>query len=232
MNIFSHSGDIGDLVYGLATIKACGGGQLVMYNHPGRTTHGMSEQKVARFKSLFEYQDYIHRVSFSYMKVDTDLNGFRDHMSIGNIVDMHLCTMGKTWHERIKPWLSVPDPITDYPVVIVKSPRHDNDAFNWKDVVDQYPQAVFIGLPEEHLAFERDIGPVKFVDCPDLMMVARVIAGSKIFISNPTCATAIGEAMKHPCMIVQVCPWAYKSTISYRLGYIHAWDTRIDWPKC
>ena len=231
-NIFSHSGDVGDLIYSLPTIRACGGGDLILYAHPGKTAHGMTVGLFNKLKPLLEAQPYIHSVRFSESKVDTNLNGFRDHSYAGNLSDMHLATMGLSWEHRVQKWLNVPDPLRSYSVILIRTQRYLNPYFNWKAIHHKYKDvAGFIGTPDEHALYEKEFGAIRLVEAYDFMTVARYIAGCKLFIGNPTAATAIAEGLKHPQMVVQVCPHYSNAAYFNRFGCIHAWDSKLELPE-
>jgi C-terminal processing protease CtpA/Prc len=60
-NKFYHSGDLGDLMYSLSTIKALGGGTLVLsqdYNGM-EIREPMTATKIEQVKKLLQTQDYI-----------------------------------------------------------------------------------------------------------------------------------------------------------------------------
>ena len=64
---------------------------------------------------------------------------------------------------------------------------------------DKYARdAVFVGLPDEHAAFCREVGPVTQYPTDDLLQVARVIAGAKLFVGNQSSPRAIAEGLKKP----------------------------------
>jgi ADP-heptose:LPS heptosyltransferase len=52
-------------------------------------------------------------------------------------------------------------------------------------------------LPEEHREFEREFGKVEHLPTQDLLQVARLIAGSDLFIGNQGCPAWIAMAIGH-----------------------------------
>ena len=231
MQNFSHSGDIGDIIYSLPTIRACGGGELTLFHMPGRTAHPMTKQKVSRIKPLLELQHYITAVHWSDDLMDSSLNGFRDHFRAGNLADMHLATHGLGWHHRIDRWLEV-DPTSKVEVVINRTPRYNNDGFDWPAVLGKYRGRIgFLGSPEEHGLFEDRFGSVPYLDADNLLKVAQLIAGCKLFIGNYSAPAAIAEGLKHQ-MVIEVCPGnQHHLAIFQRMGCILGWDARVEWPE-
>lgn len=156
---FAHSGDIGDIVYSLPTVKAVtirDGKKAVMHlcHYPGRTAHGMSEEKVNRIRPLLVEQEYIESVIWEPSVVEHNLNGFRDHYAAGNLADCHLSTHGLGWEHRGLPWLRVKHPRSTYPVVVSRSPRYNNDRFPWPAIVRKYSgRCGFVGTADEYKAF-------------------------------------------------------------------------------
>jgi hypothetical protein len=229
MNWFGHSGDMGDIIYALPTVRAVGGGVLYLYHQDGKTWHGMDANRAASLRSLLALQPYIEDVVFCPdghppAARDHDLNGFRDHGQPGrNLADMHLATHGFGPEHRNRPWLSVDYPVSDYPVIFARSLRCRNERFPWRQVGETYHGvAAFVGTNEEHGDFCRQIAPIPLVPTEDLLAVARVIAGSRLFVGNQSCPAAIAEGLKQT-MILEVYP-PLSNCCFDRPGRINAWD--------
>ncbi len=232
---FGHSGDMGDIIYALPTIKAVGGGTLYLYFQPGKTWHGMDAGKAASLRSRLILQPYIKGVIFCPegrppLAPDHNLNGFRDHGRPGrNLADMHLATHGLGPEGRCAPWLEVDRPATEAAVVFARSARCRNHDFPWRRVWETYRRvATFVGTAEEHQDFCSSIGSVPRIPTANLLEVARVIAGSQLFVGNQSCPAAIAEGLKHP-MILEVYP-PLSNCCFERLGRINAWGGDIELP--
>lgn len=231
MRWFSHSGDIGDVIYSLPTIRACGGGGLILFDYPGRTAHGMTERKADALRELLETQHYIDSVSFSDgFGPDHSLNGFRDHGQHGNLCDMHLATQGCSWNERRKAWIQV-DPLKcEWPVLCHRSERYQNPNFPWDDALNEYRGNIaFCGLPAEHEKFQEEFGELPIVDCGSLLSLAQHIAGCDLFIGNQSSPLSIAHAMKHR-VIMEICPRSQHHCVFQRMDCIIGWDRKIEWP--
>lgn len=232
-NIFSHSGDLGDIIYSLPTIKALGGGKLVLYNHPGKTAHGMTEAKVNRIRPLLEQQDYITSVEWSPIHVSYgNINGFRDHGNHGNLADMHLATHGLDWTHRQARWLTVDQPYSPYPVVIHRSQRYLNSGFPWQRIVNTYKDKIaFCGFPEEYLVFITEFGEVPFIRADNFLELARIIEGSKLFIGNMSSPCAVSQGLHHD-MIMEISPGGHQHLCVFqRMNCIIGWDAKIELPE-
>lgn len=235
MRWFGHSGDMGDIIYGLPTLRAAGGGTLYLYHRHGKTWHGMDADKAASLRSLLILQPYIDDVIFCPDgrppdAPDHNLNGFRDHGRLGrNLADMHLATHGLGPEARHTRWLEVDRPVAEAAVVFARSARCRNPAFPWKRAWQVYREvAGFVGTAAEHEDFCRSVGAVPLIPTRDLLELARVIAGSRLFVGNQTCSAAIAEGLKHP-LILEVYP-PLPNCCFERLGRINAWDDNIEWP--
>jgi len=227
---FSHSGDIGDIIYALPTIRALGGGSLRLFHVPGKTAHGMSEGKANRLKTLLVKQPYIDQVVWSPGGPDHSLNGFRDHWATGNLADMHLATHGLDWFHRIEPWIAV-EPVKVYDVIIHRSDRY-HGSFPWSALVEYYQGKVgFVGFQDEHARFVQQFGEVPFVEAPDYLSLARVIAGAKWFAGNQSSPLAVAHAMKANVM-TEICPGHSQQHCVYqRSNHIIVWDHKLELPK-
>ncbi len=163
------------------------------------------------------------------MAADHNLNGFRDHGRPGrNLADMHLATHGLGPEARHAPWLVVNRPAVEAAVVFALGPM---------------PQRRFpLEARQGHLRprgmlrrdrrgirgfpLDRRAGPS--IPTANLLEVARVIAGSRLFVGNQSCPAAIAEGLKHP-MILEVFPTMANCCFE-RLGRINAWGDDIELP--
>jgi hypothetical protein len=205
---FAHSGDLGDIIYALPAIRGAGGGHLHLFDTPGKTWHGMTQERAHIIIPLLRIQPYIETVQFCPNgHADSTLNGFRDHWRPGrNLADMHLATQGLGPEGRLTRWLHVDTVLAKYPVLFARSDRCRSDAFPWARVYDRYKKvAAFVGLSIEHRRFCDEIGPVPFHPTLDFLDLARVVAGVKLFVGNQSAPAAIAEGLK-ATMILEVFP--------------------------
>lgn len=228
---FAHSGDLGDIIYALPTIRACGGGRLALFHHPSnRTSHGMSQARANRIIPLLKLQPYIEDAFFTEDRIDHNINGFRDHRA-GNTADNTLATMGLPPQERNRKWLEV-EPREEVEVVICRTERYQNPNFPWVSVLQKYQgRCGFIGMRHEYTLFTDQFGDnLPFVEAKNLLEVAQIIAGSKLYIGNYTSATAIAEGLKHTS-VVEVYPPCHMPAMFHRIGVAHGWDGSVELPE-
>jgi hypothetical protein len=208
---FKHSGELGDIIFALPTIRALGGGTLFLNAMEGRGPReglpahnkptGLTRAAVESLKPLLLHQPYIDEVrEWAGEKVDFDLHIFRDHLGKHNIADSHLAAFGLPTSERDSAWLIVADPIKidSRPIVISRSVRyHGNECF-WDTCIDQLlAKGVFVGYPKDHEIFVYTFGrPVPYYPTPDILTLAGVIAGCEEFVSNQGFPHALAEGMK------------------------------------
>lgn len=205
MKDYSHSGDLGDIIYSLAAIKAAGGGNLYLY--PAKDTREpMTRARFDVIASLLKSQNYIGEVGYvpNVVKGSFDLGLIRNYLRYGQ-------TILEGFFEMVKlpvtcdPWLKV-KPIEIMPVIFAKSVRYHNPLFDWPGIVKKYANcAGFIGLKSEYDTFINTYDTnICRIDTQDLFAAASVIAGSKLFIANQSCPAAIGHALGVN-MILEVC---------------------------
>jgi hypothetical protein len=208
---FKHSGDMGDIIFSLPTIRALGGGILCLDPNGGhgdpmfiwadKTRTRLTAKSIEAMAPLLLRQPYIKEVRFwKGEPVDYDLDQFRRHVQLNNLSDSHLAAFGLPTTERNAPWLAVDDPITieGKTIVISRTVRcHGNHAF-WELALTQIKDVcVFVGYPKEHEIFVYTFGhDVPYFPTPDVMTLARVIAGAQQFIGNQSLSHALAEAMK------------------------------------
>lgn len=229
---FGHSGDMGDIIYALPTIRAAGGGILYLYAKPGTASVGMNENRAASLRSLIIQQRYIEDVIFCPNgrpphAADHKLNEFRHHFAPGrNLADVHLATHGFGPEHRNEEWIRVGHRIKAKEVVFARSTRYRNDSFPWRRIWEECGAvAGFVGTSEEHQDFCEQIGSVARIETANLLEVARVIAGSALFIGNQSCPAAISEGLKHP-MILEVFP-PFANCCFERPHRLNGWDENI-----
>jgi hypothetical protein len=233
MNHHGHCGDLGDIIWALPTIRATGGGTLYLVNNPGRMTFPMTQDRANAIRPLLLQQPYITDVLFAGNDTShvTAIDGFRDHCHGGrNLADAHLATHGLPFSHRNHPWLRV-DTVEDIsPVAFSCTARYQNDQFPWQRMVEEYGRhAVFLGTQDEHTTFVSRYGNVPYVQTDDLLQAARIIAGSRLFISNQGCLHSIAEGLK--CnTILAVCPHC-PTCIFNRMGAVHAWNEHFELPE-
>jgi hypothetical protein len=216
MNSFGHAGESGDLIYCLPTMRALGGGELLLHAFvdglPARP-RGFSEKLYHNIAPLLKCQSYIKSLSYSQLIpfVDYDLNQFRNHWSYAFIGEYRkrrydtpniaqMCRVAFELEDESDeiPWLTVPSPCAAPKGVLVnRSLRYHNPAFPWPFVMKKYEGDIqFIGTREEHQAFSNLFGPIPWKECADLLAVAQAIDECELFIGNQSCPCAIAEGLK------------------------------------
>jgi hypothetical protein len=217
--IFHHSGDMGDVIYGLATMKALGGGVLFVSpdnKHPyPRPTRVTPDQAWAdNFLGLVRQQEYVWAAHYTQAmppNVDVDLNEHRKLYRTGGaqmwatLFRLHLNAFGVDYPEN-KPWLTVNDPVRvpRKPIVVNRTARYRNEDFPWVELIKLYGHLmVFVGTQDEHLNFNGLAVPhynIPFLPTNSLTDAARVIAGSKVFIGNQSACMAVALGLNKPAI--------------------------------
>lgn len=223
--VFHHSLDQGDCIYGMAAMKALGGGALFIspdnkYPYPLNSRWarmGGEPDAVDNLRPLLEAQDYVVSCRYTHgtpFSTDYDLNRFRipwgqrSARDFDSILKLHMDAFGLPM--PTEPWLNVSDPIKvdGRPIVVARTPRYQNDAFPWDRLCEKYgDQMVFVGTPQEAEVF-RGFGPTKKIPhqvTKDAHELARVIAGAKLCIMNQSLPLAIAHGL-HKGVLVETWP--------------------------
>ena len=211
MPTFKHSGDLGDIIFSLPTIRALGGGILYLDPNGGeqepvlaqtgaRRTR-LSARSIDRLRPLLARLPYISEVRlWNGEPVDANLDTFRLHQNYNNVCDSHLAAFGLPFTERDRHWIDLTDPLVDsrFPIIIARSVRYHSNYVFWATHLPQFVErAAFVGLPKEHEIFEYTYETkVHFWDAPDILTLARVIAGAQQVICNQSLPQTLAEAMK------------------------------------
>ena len=214
MNTFKHSGDLGDIIYSLPTIKALGGG--ILYLNPGKqlkspicgipTKKFTSEKPIDMVRPLLEVQDYIEKVLvWDGEDVTYDLDTFRIQGNLNriNLAEAHCKTFNVDPDVICHQWIFnvKPKRIGDKKYVFHRSPRYHNMEFEkqyWPYYINRYhPKALFVGIEEEYKQFIETFNctSIPFYRVKDFLELAEIIKGSELFVGNQSMPFAIAEGL-------------------------------------
>lgn len=246
---YQSAGDYGDCIFQCCAIRALGGGTLLL--HAERwTREPMTQRKVDSLRTLLITQPYIKDVRWLRPgeKVDCNLNDFRSeyfrtfrHPNFPkqrNLCEWILRTHGVDPAEQNKAWLTISNPLKPVAVVINRTSRYQNPQFPWKKVLQKYNGFVgFVGTQAEHEAFCATVKSMRLgyefllphIDTPDLLTLARVIAGADLFIGNQSLPYAIAEGLKKRA-VLEVCP-GLPNCLFQRVDCIHGWGADVELPE-
>lgn len=191
-NVFAHNGDLGDLCAALPAMRQLGGGHLIIGDVEVKEQKLRESLKGKRFeaiKPLLAAQPYIKSVTWGEMPKDPDFNfcTFRkDYIHRENLSRWQARHCGIDNLDESK-WIDVaPSPESRGRVVIARSPRYHGLSFPWNRVIQEYRnKLLFVGLPEEHAAFEKHVGArIEYKPTENMLYLAKIIAGADLFIGN------------------------------------------------
>lgn len=225
MKTFKHSGDLGDIIYSLPTIKALGGGVLYLDPTGGltdplvawgrRSNTSLNEKAIGRLKPLLDQQSYIKGVEIwdESVEVDYNLNEFRKNLT-NNLSDSHLKAFGLPSSHRDDAWLNIDEPLhhsSGRKTLMTRSLRiHSNHSF-WENLPDTIlNDLVFVGNKFEYEVFYETFKyDIPFWDL-SIIELARAISSCNLFIGNMTFGSAIAEGFKKDLIqeVYRLCPLA------------------------
>lgn len=199
-----HSGDFGDLITALAVLKQTQL-QVALFLVDRPITKPLI-RRMSAITPLLLSQPYIASVkAYEGEAVDWNASDFRmSYRRTNNLVSAHHRHYLGQKHlppvkvDQTQPWLTAEKADTRGRVVINRTARYHNHLIPWKQVVETYGDLLlFVGSMDEHTAFQSAFGAVEYRPTSDMLEVARLIAGSDLFIGNQSCAFAIAEGLKH-----------------------------------
>jgi len=210
MKTFKHSGDLGDIIMSLPTIRALGGGTLYLDSKGGKgsflikTDQGnktkLNENSIKSITNLLECQSYITCVKFwNGEKIDYNLDEFRKHIKYNNLADSHLAAFDLPFKERDEKWLTVDNNFIKS-IIISRSCRYQSNHSFWGDFLSDpnaIKNSIFIGHELEHKVFEYAFGKqIEYRETPTLLEAAKIIHASKLTVCNQSVIYTLAEAMK------------------------------------
>lgn len=231
--MFNHSGDMGDIIYSLPTIKKLGGGELEICALP-KSHHGMTVEKYDFLFPLLDLQTYLNGLKYSNeAKVNSKLNRFRERTTLFGLgytlIDVHLACYG------LPPWNGVPwidkdwATLPKHGVVINRTHRYRNPSFPWQRVVNTY-NCTFIGHEDEYLDFKNTFKSksLSFKKISNSLEAAMILDSCALFIGNQSLFAAIATGLGIP-MIQEVagldCGYAHMTCLFETMNRING---RID----
>lgn len=211
-----HSGNAGDVIYALPTIKKIKeltGAHISLYLRLGqpmlidsRFSHPLggvmlNEKMAEMLFPLLKSQTYIGDCEiYNGQTIDIDLDYFRSGsipMDKGNIARWCSYITGIT-PDLWKSWLKV-ESADDYSesIFIARSARYQNKSIDFS-FLNQYSNLKFIGVESEFKAMKQALPKLEWVQVKDFLQMAQVIAGCKFFIGNQSFPYSVAEALKIP----------------------------------
>lgn len=210
---WTSAGDLGDIVVALATAKHAAPKSTLLLHDDGRTKGIVKRQHL--IAPLVESQPYITacRPYTDGDRIDWPSEQFRRgyHRNTDTLLNAHARHalahgLIQTLPDSSQPWLTITASSHDR-VIVNRTDRYQSKTFPWRETVEHYgKQILFIGLPHEHRQFCNCFGEVEYQPTKDLLEVAKLIAGSRLFIGNQSSAMTIAEGLKHP-RVQEVADW-------------------------
>lgn len=213
-----RSGNAGDIIYSLPTVKALGIRHLILnvYRSPD-PLRLLSEETAFGLLPLLLFQDYIDRVTIVFagvplerldpacIEVDFNLDQFRNQ----DTHRLHLMVAhARAQAAHIDPnvaFLSVPysaEETVAPEVVMAFTPRHrllSDDYIRALIIHLGFKEPLLLTVPEEWRSVSGIPGRV--IRCKDMFEMACIINSSPIFIGSPGLASAIAEGLKVPRLV-------------------------------
>jgi hypothetical protein len=213
---FYHSGEIGDIIYGLKALSKVPSANFYMGEHlmvpfdPNIEMIGWPNKNFTaqHFSFLFDFlerQPYIHHAIHGVPEsIDYNLNLFRKEIfkiKYLNFADLHLhcCGFDIDKTDGHVPWL-FSDVKKIKPISVIRVNRRINEKFPWKLITEKYhDDMIFLGTKSEHEEFTELTGHiVEWTDYTNLLSIAEVINGAQLHIGNSTSISVCAEGLKKP----------------------------------
>lgn len=232
---YSISRKMGDAVYMLAVLKQKGDNCHLHYRPKfvdARLDHYSAFAFLKTMKPLLLAQPFIKSVDFAEELIGTDLDSWQSYAwspETPRLVDKYAQAVGIKSAECTDPWLIVPGKDRRASVIIARSTRYHNPNFPWRKVLSKYEDIGFVGLPHEHARFVKSFGKVRYIPTPNCMTLAKVIAGSDLFIGNQSFPFALAIAMGKA--VVQEVFEPKPDCIINRRNAIYGRDANVALPK-
>ncbi len=202
-----HSGDFGDIIYGMSVMKSIG--KVRLYFHDTNWICKRILDRLHIIEPLLRSQDYILECKrHEGEPINWDAFDFRSqHTNVNTLAEAHASHYATRrlsmieWSDR-EPWIKVDrDPRGKGRVIINRTMRYRNEYFPWRRVLSHYKNRLaFIGDESEYEDFCKSFGPVDRLESKDLLDAAKLIAACDLFIGNQSAPFALAVAMGIPAI--------------------------------
>ena len=228
MKTFKHSGDLGDIIYSLPTIRALGGGILYLDPNGGESDPHIKRQCVDGktrlnkntidfISPLLKLQPYIEDVRYwEGQSITHNLDEFRQKFNdpykrskTSNLADLHLEQFKLPFSEVETPWLHVEGETKLHKKIIISRSPRVQGGFGFLNANKFFlrDNAIFVGLPKEHDFFEWTFGVnIDYHKTDTLLDLFKVIKGAELFIGNSSFPLSLAIGMGHPQIKQEVDP--------------------------
>jgi len=194
-NDFYISGELGDIIYSLPSIKYLGGGNLYIGGQFDKFPNYkvLDKNLVNQLSEILLQQPYIKNVYFSETCPNNviDLNQFKNRFIDWNNNKLNDNEVDKLRRTNISTLFSnllkVPTTICSNKwltnkisqsefIVVNRSLKYHNEKFPWTEIVTNFKEYIrFIGHKDEYDDFCNKFGKVNYVETPKLIDVFNII---------------------------------------------------------
>jgi hypothetical protein len=211
---FLHSGQLGDLIYSLATIKELSKkhkcdlyiqtNKSMQFDYTNSTKQVLlTDRSCELIIPLLKEQEFLNSVKYyNGESIDVNFDLFRK-------IPINLSFYSTRWFSHLAginidvtdTFLSVKAHIDIKDKIIIhRSPRYRNAYINYKFLNDQ-KNLLCIGLENEYKNLKKEINNLEFHNCKNFLEMAQIVKGSKFYIGNMSFQYIIAEGLKVPRLL-------------------------------
>lgn len=206
--IYSHTGDIGDIIYSLSLVKYTGCSHYILCQTRGPQRNMIHSQLYNFIAPLLERQSYIDNVIFHKDLYPTEMNKFRYWLRWFNIAESHFYAYKYAKEQAVDyirryNWIEC-DKRPVKKILISKTGRYCNPSLNFDIIKDCSKDDLgFIGTDREYADFTDQFKiQSDHIKVASLLEMAEIINGSEMMICNPSSPCALSQSMGHPTIIL------------------------------
>lgn len=232
-HLFSHSGDFGDIIYSLATLKYFSADTLTLF--PSLKSRVILSKSIyENIKELLLTQNYLKTINYSEEPFETPLNNFRYWLKWFSIPESHI--FAYSVHRPFAldffnqtPWFALPYVEPEDKIVFCFTNRkkfNNHFNFNIPQTLATDQNICFVGLQQDYEYFKLNSSYrfSDFIEAKSFLHLAEIIASAKLVIGNPCGSIALAQAMHIPVISCEndgdkCCRFSYKRTLHIEDSY-------------
>lgn len=220
LKTFKHSGDLGDIIFSIPTIRALAGnnGGILFLDPEGgessplvkwadRKKTKLNIDAINQIKFFLESQEGIRHVRpWHGEKVDYDLDLFRNNIKYNNLAISHLAAFGLDPSLSSQKWLDFKN-TRELPkkIIINRSVRYHGHFSFWEHTLPKIKNdSIFVGLPKDYEIFNYTFGhKLEYYPTPTLNDLIETINSCDLIYCNQGLPHALAEGF-HKNLICEV----------------------------
>ena len=201
-----HTGEMGDIIAALPIFRHMGGVHLTIGNHPMVGWRKMSDGGWPAIKPLLDTIPYIRSVTWSDKAPPhaIDMSHWREfYQHDHSLTHSQARSLGIPQSDiDMSPWIGSAFLSSSYGVIVARSARYHNPAFDWPGMIRSAMDSCsvtlpvrFVGTEPEYKEFIKLVPKAVYTRTANMLELRDVLSTAEVFIGNQSSPWWLARAM-------------------------------------